>query len=67
MGNKKLFSTNGKAMKASIIFATTDPNITLQLEEMDRQAENEVTVRMEVARLPLAMAEEISSGIKKLF
>ena len=54
-------------MKASIIFATADPNITLQLEEMDRQAENEVTVRMEVARLPLAMAEEISSGIKKLF
>ena len=67
VGNKKLFSTNGKAMKASIIFTTADPNITLQLEEMDRQAENEVTVRMEVARLPLAMAEEISSGIKKLF
>ena len=66
--NKKIFLINGRIAKpATLIFPTIDPNIHINLTELDRKAENTVHVCMEVARVPLAMTEAMAKSVKRIF
>lgn len=72
---RKVFFTNGRVMKPaehsedhyqpSIVFPTEDPNINIDLTLLERRAENTLYARMEVVRLPLAMARDMAGAVKK--
>lgn len=68
--NRKALITNGKILKggqdASVVFATTDPNLNINLAVLERQAENTLSVELEIVRLPLALAEDMAGAVKKL-
>ena len=65
--------TNGKLMKSSegdknspsVVFPTEDPNMNLQVGELAPKAENILHVRMEVVRLPLAVAKDMAAAVKR--
>lgn len=64
---KKVILVNGKTAKpGSFVFPTEDPNINIALSELSRNAENTLYARMEVVRLPLAMAQDMAGAVKKL-
>lgn len=64
---KKILAVNGRIAKpATMIFPTVDPNINIALSELERQPENTLYVRMEVVRIPLAMAQEMANAVKKI-
>ena len=73
---RKLLVTNGRIAKPaeknessyqpSIVFPTTDPNINIAVGELERRAENELFVRMEIVRIPLKMARDMAGAVKKL-
>lgn len=71
--DKKVFTTNGKLMKSaegdknspSLVFPTEDPNMNLQVGELAPKAENILHVRMEVVRLPLAVAKDMAAAVKR--
>lgn len=76
LDKKKIMITNGKVAKPaekndagyqpSIVFPTTDPNINIAVSELERKAENEMYVRMEIVRIPLSMAQNMAGAVKKL-
>lgn len=56
--NKKHVFSNGKIVKPStFIFPTEDPGINILLEKLPREEENMLFARMEVALVPLSIAE----------
>ena len=71
---RKVITSNGKLAKPaerdgesfcpSIVFPTEDPNIILALTELARQPENRLHVTMEITRLPLETAKDISGAVK---
>jgi hypothetical protein len=71
---RKLLLTNGRIVKPSarenyqpsIVFDTKDPNINIDLTMLERKAENIVTARMEIVRLPLEMAKDMAGAAKGL-
>lgn len=74
--NRKTLLVNGRIARATdketgryqptLVFATADPNININLESMDRKAENLLHTKMEIVRIPSHMAEDMASAIKKL-
>jgi len=58
--------TTGDMYQPSIVFPTTDPNINIDLQLLERKAENTLYTRMEVVRLPLSMAQDMAGAVKKL-
>ncbi len=66
---KKVVSTNGKDLKkdAVTVFASQDPNICVNLEGLKRLQTNVLRVKMEVARLPMEVAESLCASVKKIF
>lgn len=63
---RKIMITNGKVVSASnretgpsVMFATTDPNINIKLENLERKANNKLSVEMEIVRIPQAIAEDM--------
>ncbi len=56
----------GEAYQPSIVFPTTDPNINIDLQLLERKAENTLFVRMEIVRIPIAMAQDMAESVKKL-
>lgn len=73
---RKLLLTNGRIAKPSdketdnyqpsIVFPTADPNINIDISQLERQAENTLCARMEIVRLPHAMAKDMAGAVKKL-
>ncbi|MBR1930497.1 MAG: class I SAM-dependent methyltransferase [Lachnospiraceae bacterium] len=73
---RKLMLVNGRIVKPadkeneayqpSIVFPTTDPNINIDLTQLDRQAKNLLCARMEIVRIPLTIAEDMAGAVKKL-
>lgn len=69
-----LLETNGKILKSktenetgvSVVFATRDPNISIDMKELLPDKENLLRVRMEVVRLPMQMAKDMAGAVKKL-
>ena len=74
---RKMMIVNGRVAKGtdeesgiyspSIVFPTTDPNININIAELDRKATNTLYVRMEVVRLPIQIAQDMASSVKKVF
>ena len=73
LGQRKVLYTNGKVHKSkqehcpSIVFATQDPNINLNLMELNRKAANNLHVRLEVVRLPMSVAQDMAGNGLKFF
>lgn len=65
--NRRFLRVNGKmARSATIIFPTEDPNMNLMLQKLQRKEQNSLHARMEIARLPLAVAEAMAGSVKLL-
>lgn len=68
--NRKVLHTNGKILKGgqetSVVFATTDPNVNINLAGLERKAENTLSAELEIVRLPLALAEDMAGAVKKI-
>ncbi|MCH5270430.1 MAG: class I SAM-dependent methyltransferase [Lachnospiraceae bacterium] len=66
--NKKVFSTNGKRLKTAdgAVFPTKDPNLCIQVSRLNCRSENILCAKLEIARLPLPVAEAMASSVKKL-
>ena len=65
---KKVLLVNGRSSGGecpSIVFATADPNIGINLELLSSQAENVLYISLEVTRLPLNVAEDLSNALAK--
>lgn len=66
VGNKRLVVANGRVAFAkeaklpSIVFSTTDPNINIRLERLSRLENNKLNVKLEIVRIPAAMAEDMA-------
>ncbi len=65
---RRLLYANGSIVKSreerdcpSIVFPTEDPNINIALKRLDRGQENTLKVRLEIVRLPLAMARDMAA------
>lgn len=76
LDKRKVLYANGRVMKPaekaegtycpSIVFPTDDPNVNIGISELERQEQNVLYVRMEVVRLPMAMAQDMAAAVKKL-
>lgn len=75
--NRKVLIPNGKIAKdaegnmegeqgPSIVFATKDPNINIKLEGLQRLADNLLSVKMEIVRIPMEIASDMAGAVKKL-
>lgn len=66
--NKKVFSTNGKRLKTAdgAVFPTKDPNLCIQVSRLNCRPENILCAKLEIARLPMPVAEAMASSVKKL-
>lgn len=71
----KLLTANGRVIRPadkeegdcpSIVFATRDPNINVDLMPLDRKAENELYAKMKIKRLPEDMAQDMAGAVKRL-
>ena len=72
---RKLMLVNGRIVKPadkeaeryqpSIVFPTTDPNINLDLTQLDRQGRNILYTEMEIVRIPLKIAEDMAATAKR--
>lgn len=64
---KKILAVNGRIAKpATLIFPTDDPNININLQELEHRDENILTAKLEVVRVPVAMAQELANSVKKI-
>lgn len=59
--NKKAVTSNGRQAGDTVIFATSDPNLTLHLDQLQKKAENSLRLKMKV----IPMREEICEAIEK--
>lgn len=68
LGNKKVFYTNGKPLKqtAAFVFSAPDPNLYIKTAAFERQKENKLYIKMQVVRLPEAVAGDIAAAARKL-
>ncbi len=65
---KKNISINGKQLKRGYYaFATADPNICLQVDQLERKAENCLVAELEIVKMPDELASGIVASVKKLF
>ncbi len=68
LSDKKFIQSNGKMIKTgNFVFETPDPNLIFRLNEVLIHGENTLHIDMEVIRISKAMAENISSSVKRLF
>ena len=73
---KKVLLVNGRIVKPadkdadvyqpSLVFPTTDPNININMEELNRLPENKLYARMEIVRIPMEIAKDMAANVKKL-
>ncbi len=66
--NKKNFSTNGKNIRnGTFVFATADPNMTLQVSALPMKGDNLLSVKLRVSFLAMEIAEDVSEGVRRIF
>lgn len=64
---RKHMLLNGKILRPStLVFPTEDPNINIRLEGLKRNAEDRLSLRMEVALVPLSVARDTAAHARKL-
>lgn len=76
LDRRKLLITNGRIVRPAdkeakvycpgVVFPTTDPNINIDLTQLERRGENIIYVRMEIVRLPQQIASDMAGAVKKL-
>lgn len=73
LGNRNVLAVNGKLIKTesgknlpSIVFPTEDPNININTAQLQLVEENVLYVKMQVIKLPLAVAQDMAGAVKKL-
>lgn len=71
---KKTVETNGKNVKPGCyVFATNDPNINIKISQLPLETvlamgeDSRVSIKMEISRLPVDMAEDMAGAVKMLF
>ena len=72
----KFLIPNGRIMKPAdkksevyqpgIVFPTTDPNLNIDLQGLDRKGENVLYTRMKITQVPLEIAEDMFANVKRL-
>lgn len=75
VSDKKRVGVNGRLLRPAegsgdmpgVVFPTEDPNMTLHLEGFERNAEDVVTLKLEVVKLPADLAKDMAASVKKLF
>lgn len=75
VNDKKRVGVNGRLLRPAegsgdmpgVVFPTEDPNITLWLEGLERNAEDVVSLKLEVVKLPQDLAKDMAAAVKKLF
>ena len=67
INGKRIKSAKDKSNKAcpSYLFPTADPNISINLSALHPQGENTLFARLQVVRLPLAIAEDMAGAVKR--
>lgn len=74
LNTPKLLAVNGKQIRSktedgsmylTVVFPTTDPNISIDIDRLKPGAENILYIRLEYRRIPLQMAEDLAGAIKK--
>lgn len=63
--NRKAVTINGRMAGNSMVFATTDPNINVHIENMNSKSENEIVLSMEVNRMDTAVCEDLENELKR--
>lgn len=73
---KKIFYTNGRMTRAtensaggkskSLVFSTTDPNIYIRTDALDRKASNILYAKLEVVPVPSSIAKDLEVEMKKI-
>ena len=65
---KKNIITNGKMLKEGYYaFATEDPNICLQIDQLECKAENWLEAELEIVKMSINLATGIVNAVKKIF
>lgn len=65
---KKMLLLNGRSSGGdipSVVFATQDPNVGIDLSLLERKAENTLFAAMEVTRLPMQTAQDLCGALAK--
>ena len=65
---KKVLLLNGRSSggeKPTIVFATEDPNLGIDLSTQAPKAQNVLYASMEVTRIPMQMAEDLCAALAK--
>ena len=66
--SKKHIVSNGKALTGeTYVFATSDPNFTVKVSALPRQAENILSVRMNISPLSQEIAQDMERSARHLF
>ena len=62
----KSFQTNGKEIKnGTFVFATEDPNMTIQVSALPMQGLNQLSVKLKLSPLDKGIAEDVSDSKKE--
>ncbi|MBQ7359892.1 MAG: methyltransferase domain-containing protein [Lachnospiraceae bacterium] len=64
--SKKYVITNGKLATDSFVFGTEDPNINIKVSELVRKPDNLLKAKLEVKLLPMEIAQDLISAVKKI-
>ena len=51
----------------SLIFPSKDPNINISLEKLKKESDNTLYAKMEIVRIPPAMAQDLTDAAKKRY
>ena len=68
LGKKKILLVNGRSSGGdtpSIVFATEDPNLGIDVSQLSPKAENVLCASLEVTRMPKAAAEDLCNALAK--
>ena len=64
----KTIQANGMLLKNdTYVFATADPNMTVVMSQVERQGENVLSVKLELAPLSEELAASMTEGNKKKY
>lgn len=71
MNKRGVLVVNGKKVKSneglSVIFPTDDPNINVGIQRLKPKKENTLSVKLEIAKLPITIAADMAKAVKSLF
>ena len=63
--DRKVVTMNGRLAGNTLVFSTTDPNINLHMEGLNRKADNNVWLKMDVHRLESDLCTDLENELKR--